>query len=85
MASAPTYDEMLQRVKKLEAEDLKVKEATKSLRLTGQYINVAMDSLSANMAILDENGVILEANRSWQRFGLENKKANLRTHLLSLA
>jgi DNA-binding CsgD family transcriptional regulator len=25
------------------------------------------------MAILDENGVILETNRSWQRFGLENK------------
>jgi DNA-binding CsgD family transcriptional regulator len=25
------------------------------------------------MAILDENGEILETNRSWQRFGLENK------------
>jgi DNA-binding CsgD family transcriptional regulator/PAS domain-containing protein len=73
MTSAPTYEELLQKVKKLEDEALKVKEATKSLRLTGQYINVAMDSLSANMAILDENGVILETNRSWQRFGLENK------------
>jgi hypothetical protein len=57
----------------LEDEALQVKEATKSLRLTGQCINVAMDSLSANMAILDANGVILETNRSWQRFGLENK------------
>jgi DNA-binding CsgD family transcriptional regulator len=38
-----------------------------------KYINVAIDSLSANMAILDENGEILETNRSWQRFGLENK------------
>jgi DNA-binding CsgD family transcriptional regulator/PAS domain-containing protein len=73
MASAPTYEELLQKVKKLEDEALQVKEATKSLRLTGQYINVAMDSLAANMAILDENGVILETNRSWQRFGLENK------------
>lgn len=73
MTSAPTYEELLQRVKKLEDEALKVKDATNSLRLTGQYINVAMDSLSANMAILDENGVILETNRSWQRFGLENK------------
>ena len=73
MTSAPTYEELLQTVKKLEDEALKVKEATKSLRLTGQYINVAIDSLSANMAILDENGVILETNRSWQRFGLENK------------
>jgi DNA-binding CsgD family transcriptional regulator len=73
MTSAPTYEELLQKVKELEDEALTLKEATKSLRLTGQYINVAMDSLSANMAILDENGVILETNRSWQRFGLENK------------
>lgn len=73
MTSAPTYEELLQKVKKLEDEALKVEEATKSLRLSGQYINVAMDSLSASMAILDENGVILETNRSWQRFGLENK------------
>jgi len=73
MTSAPTYEELFQTVKKLEDEALKVKEATESLRLAGQYINVAMDSLSANMAILDENGVILETNRSWQRFGLENK------------
>ena len=73
MTSAPTYEELLQTVKKLEDEALEVKEATKSLRLTGQYINVAIDSLSANMAILDENGEILETNRSWQRFALENK------------
>jgi hypothetical protein len=73
MTSAPTYEELLQKVKKLEDEALKVNEATNSLRLTGQYVNVAVDSLSANMAILDENGVILETNRSWQRFGLENK------------
>ena len=73
MASAPTYEELLQRVKELEDEALQVEEATRSLRLSGQYINVAMDSLSANMAILDENGVILETNRSWQRFGWENK------------
>ena len=73
MASTPTYEELLQKVKDLEDEAHQVKEAKKSLRLTGQYINVAMDSLSANMAILDENGVILETNRSWQRYGLENK------------
>lgn len=73
MTSAPTYEQLLQRVKELEDEAHQLDEARKSLRLSGQYINVAMDSLSANMAILDENGVILETNRSWQRFGLENK------------
>ncbi|NIQ90460.1 MAG: hypothetical protein GWN33_08065, partial [Gammaproteobacteria bacterium] len=73
MTSTPTYEELLQKVKELEGEAHQVEEATKSLRRTGQYINTAMNSLSANMAILDENGVILETNRSWQRFGLENK------------
>jgi DNA-binding CsgD family transcriptional regulator len=73
MTSAPTYEELLQKVKELEDEALQFEEATESLRLSGQYINAAMDSLSANVAILDENGVILETNRSWQRFGLENK------------
>ena len=73
MTSTPTYEELLQKVKELEGEAHQVEEATKSLRRTGQYINTAMDSLSANMAILDENGLILETNRSWQRFGLENK------------
>jgi DNA-binding NarL/FixJ family response regulator len=73
MTSTPTYEELLQKVKELEGEAPQVEEATKSLRRTGQYINTAMNSLSANMAILDENGVILETNRSWQRFGLENK------------
>jgi DNA-binding CsgD family transcriptional regulator len=73
MTSTPTYEELLQKVKELEGEAHQVEEATKSLRRTGQYINTAMNSLSANMAILDKNGVILETNRSWQRFGLENK------------
>jgi DNA-binding CsgD family transcriptional regulator len=31
-----------------------------------------MDSLSAQIAILDESGLILETNRSWQEFGKAN-------------
>lgn len=31
-----------------------------------------MDSLSAQIAILDESGVIIGTNRAWQKFGLEN-------------
>jgi DNA-binding CsgD family transcriptional regulator len=37
------------------------------------YINEAINSLSANVAILDEDGVILETNRSWQSFARENQ------------
>ncbi len=33
---------------------------------------VVMDSLSAHVAILDEEGVIVETNRAWQEFGQEN-------------
>lgn len=31
-----------------------------------------MDSLSAQIAILDESGVIIETNRAWQEFGVAN-------------
>ena len=33
---------------------------------------IALNSLSAHVAILDEDGVIIETNRSWEEFGLEN-------------
>jgi DNA-binding CsgD family transcriptional regulator len=73
MQPKPSYEELSKRVKELEEEASNYREAAESLKLTGQYINVAIDSLSANIAILDENGVILETNRSWQQFGQENK------------
>ena len=37
----------------------------------GLYKDI-MDSLSAQIAILDESGVIIETNRSWQEFGAAN-------------
>ncbi|MFZ5799627.1 MAG: helix-turn-helix transcriptional regulator [Desulfobulbus sp.] len=33
---------------------------------------VALDSLSAHVAILDQDGVIIESNRAWRDFALEN-------------
>jgi hypothetical protein len=33
---------------------------------------VALDSISAHVAILDETGLILETNRAWRDFGLAN-------------
>ncbi|UCE82713.1 MAG: helix-turn-helix transcriptional regulator [Deltaproteobacteria bacterium] len=72
MTPKPTYEELLQRVQRLEQEARKLKEAEVSLRLTEQYANAAINSLTANIAILDKNGVILETNQSWQNFALEN-------------
>lgn len=38
----------------------------------GDIYRVVVDSLSTHVAILDENGQILETNRAWQEFGLKN-------------
>jgi DNA-binding CsgD family transcriptional regulator len=73
MKQSPSYEELLKRVKELETEVSKCRENSQALQLTGQYINTAIDSLSANIAVLDEHGLILETNRSWQQFGQENK------------
>lgn len=37
-----------------------------------ELYKMVVDSLSAQVAILDENGIILETNLAWQKFGLEN-------------
>ena len=39
---------------------------------TEDIYRVAMDSLAVHVAIVDENGVILETNRAWQEFGRAN-------------
>lgn len=40
--------------------------------LDSNLYQVIIDSMSAHVAILDEQGVILETNRSWQDFAREN-------------
>jgi DNA-binding CsgD family transcriptional regulator len=72
MNPRPSREELLNRVKELEEEVAKCRQAAQTLHRTGQYMNTAIDSLSANIAILDEHGVILETNHSWQQFGQEN-------------
>jgi len=37
-----------------------------------QYARTVLDSISAHIAVLDENGVILETNRAWKRYGLRS-------------
>ena len=38
-----------------------------------QLANIILDALSAHIAILDKNGVILKTNRAWQNFAAENR------------
>jgi PAS domain S-box-containing protein len=43
-----------------------------SLRESQRFLQSVIDSLAANIAILDEKGVILAVNASWRRFADEN-------------
>ena len=38
-----------------------------------QFARTILDSLTAHVAILDENGFILETNRAWKRFARQNQ------------
>ncbi len=42
------------------------------LRSTNSFLQSALDSLSAHIAILDDQGVIVAVNRAWNDFGSEN-------------
>ena len=43
------------------------------LKFSGSLAKTVFDSLSANIAILDENGVILETNEAWKNFATVNQ------------
>ena len=38
-----------------------------------QYARTILNSLIAHVAVIDENGIIIETNRAWKKFGLSNQ------------
>ncbi len=48
------------------------KRAENQLRKWQVMLQSTLDTLSAHIAVLDQNGVILEVNEAWKRFALEN-------------
>ncbi len=44
-------------------------EAGRAVLFSESFARTVLDSLSAHIAVLDENGVILETNRAWKRYG----------------
>jgi len=40
---------------------------------SGSLAKTVLNSLSANIAIIDEYGVILETNKAWRNYATENK------------
>lgn len=48
------------------------KQAEKTLKEAERFLQSALDSLSANVAILDSEGFVLSVNYAWRQFGSEN-------------
>ena len=42
------------------------------LSFSDELARTVINSLSAHIAILDENGVILETNKAWQTYAVKN-------------
>ena len=43
------------------------------MEINESVANIILDALSAHIAILDENGIILKTNRAWQNFADDNQ------------
>jgi len=46
---------------------------TEAFCISDPLAKTVLDSISAHMAILDQNGVILETNKAWQSFAISGK------------
>jgi len=49
------------------------RKAEKLIKETQRYAKTILNSLSAHIAIIDENGIILETNRAWREFAQSNQ------------
>ena len=56
------------------------KQTLKELGQSQAFNLCVLDSLSANIAVLDDRGVILQVNEAWRRFGKENGASNALCH-----
>lgn len=63
----------------------KRKQAEDGLRQVQQLTRSTLDALSANIAILDHRGTILDTNRSWNEFARENGEPNSQVGMNYLA
>ena len=51
---------------------IKLTSTRKKLRISEKYSNSILNSVSSQIAVLDENGNILEVNLAWEKFSSEN-------------
>ena len=56
----------------MKSKDPENRSKNRRLEFSGTLANAILNSLSANIAILDESGVILHTNKAWKNFAMEN-------------
>ena len=72
MKRVSPYEEFLNRLQEVKDDPIKRKESEETLRLIDWFAHAVLNSLSAQIAILDESGVIIQTNQAWREFALEN-------------
>lgn len=72
MKQISPYEEFLKRLQKLKKDSSRRRESEETLKLIDWFAHAVLNSLSAHIAILDEDGVIIQTNQAWREFAMEN-------------
>ncbi len=65
MTQKPTYEELEQRINKLEGEAIKVKQAEKALHESEEWFRLLYERAPLSYQSLDKKGHFLEVNQAW--------------------
>jgi signal transduction histidine kinase/DNA-binding response OmpR family regulator len=63
---------VVEKTAELNQEVAEHRQARKALEASREFSRSVLDSLTAHIAVLDENGTILAVNRAWQTFARDN-------------
>ena len=68
----PGQKAALQALSRQVVAQLELRNHTKEILKSRHFLRATLDALSAHIAILDEDGTIIEVNGAWNRFAEEN-------------
>ena len=64
MADKPTYEELEQRIKRLEQSEFQYKQAKEALRRVEDEMQAVLDATAETIVTIDRQGIVLSANRT---------------------